>query len=188
MDHILKYVRVCVREGFATARKIRRVIQASVGRVTAKTFLRIKKRARPAHVRLRAMHTARVYVHTFAFTVARRSPARCFHATAALPGFLCLSRLSLLLFTPLRNPTLSPPHALFVLYSPFLPCSFLHRREERTWETYAARSLFAFYHSTTNVRHDSQFLYAIAFTWKYTTDDKIFREVPAVAEWLHIFL
>lgn len=93
---IRAYIRV--RAKAPTARKIRRVIQASVGRVTAKTFLRVKTRARPAHVCLRAMRiraTARVCVHVYS----REEVLRCFHATGSIPGVsLSLARLSCCFF------------------------------------------------------------------------------------------
>lgn len=129
---ILKYA--CAKA--PTARKIRRVIQASVGRVTAKTFLRVKD-ARGAHTCVYerpCIHNARVhapsamrrdaslycacacmYIRACAFMLAERAaPVSCRRLS---PGSF-VSRVSrsapFFLFPyPLVTPRLPPPRSVF---------------------------------------------------------------------------
>lgn len=119
--NILKYA--------SPARKIRRVIQASsVGRVTAKTFLCVKRDA----ARTRAFYTQRIrntqrsrmctlYTTTTLYLRARarmfaKKVALCFHVLPP-PEFLCLSRLPLLFFCSFFSPPRRAPVLLRFFFS-----------------------------------------------------------------------
>jgi len=157
-----------------TARKIRRVIQASsVGRVTAKTFLRVKDaRRRRAHVRLRAAvaYTTRGCMCAIRNALMRhcivRACVTCVRVYVPRRGlrlFSCrrlssssfVSRVSrsapFFSFSPRRDP--HDPTSALAFSLPL--CSFSQKAEKETWERVSGPQLrgFPFSTSATRRRH-----------------------------------
>lgn len=162
-----------------TARKIRRVIQASVGRVTAKTFLSRKNaRAGRAHVRLRATRIrdgARTCVRA-ARTQSPEESCALFSCHRLSPGFFVSRGLPLLL-SLLPSPFSSRPLLLFVtpraLVVPFSRLTlFFAEGNKETWERLSGRSpRFIILRRT--IRHNSIFYITELVFSRGNTSDKV---------------